>query len=384
MISLVANNLQEAMAEVKNRLGPNATIVSWRNLGDKIEVTATSTETKAQGIDQGRDGFAQTGISPRYDVFAHEEELARKEKEKLKAALLQQAAKMKAAPPVSKPKPAKSHGIDNLVAPKPAKTAPAPAPKVEKKPEPKIHDLVPVLANAGLIVKEIKPYIKYLGKKNSKETLIEILDGEFKFKPIPTAPENAIALVGPAGCGKTITAAKLCARALAQDAEVVLISTDTERQGGVEQLKILAKKLGCTFNFADNANIARNLIQSALDAGKVVIVDCAASTPLEPASMRVLQNFVEVTGAEPVFCAPIDFRHDDLRDLAIAFAEIGAKRAILTRIDLTKRRAGLMAAFDGLEYSFAQASASPFIAGGLVPASAKRLAGFILDAWEEN
>lgn len=376
MISLIANNLQEAMHEVKSKLGPNATIVSWRNLGDKIEVTATSNETKSQGFENGRDGFAQTGLSPRYDVFKHEEELQAKEKAALKASLLQQAQKMKSAP---KEKSSKTHGIDNLVKAKPTKSSAAQM----AKPKEKLHDLVPILAKSGLSLKEIKPFAQYLKDKNPRETLIEILDAEFDFKPIQSAPNNAIALVGPAGCGKTITAAKLAARALSSDAEVLIISTDTERQGGVEQLKMLAKKLGCGFNFADNSNIARNLVHSGLDAGKVVIIDCAAATPIEPASMRVLQNLIEDTKAEPVFCAPCDFRHDDLRDLAIGFGEIGAKRAILTRFDLTKRRAGFINAFHGLEYAFSQASASPFIAGGLVPASAKRLAGLILDAWED-
>jgi flagellar biosynthesis GTPase FlhF len=373
MITLIANNLQDAMADVKDRLGDGATIVSWKHLGDKIEVTATSPENsvKTNPVEGGRDGFAQKGVSPRYDIFAHEEELARKEKAKLQNNLLAQAQKLKAAQPKNAKSPIapKSKGIEPLVK---ANTA-APTPKTP------LNDLVPILVKAGLSLKEIKPFAKYFGQKPPKETLIEILAGEFEYAPIDAAPETAIALVGPAGCGKTISAAKLAARALSADIEVLLISTDTERQGGVEQLKILAKKLGAGFNFAESASIARNLTQSALDAGKVVIIDSAASTPYEPASMRVLEGLLEQTGAEPIFCAPCDFRHDDLGDFADAFVEIGIKRAILTRFDLTQRRAGFINAFHNRKISFAQASISPFIAGGLVPASPKRLAGFIID-----
>ena len=373
MISLIANNLQEAMIEVKERLGPTASIVSWRNLGDKIEVTATSTESKNQIIEGGRDGFSQKGLSPRYDVFAHEEELALKEKKAREAALLKQAQKLKATQ-IQKPKSTKSSSLESLV----KKKITTPEPNI--KPQAKVHELVGILAKSGLSIKEIKPFAKYLGQKPARETLIEMLQSEFKFLPLEAAPETAIALVGPAGAGKTAAAAKLAARAISSDIDTLLISTDTERQGGIEQLKILAKRLGAGFNYAESAHVARKLTQSALDAGKVVIIDCAASSPLEPASMRVLQGLMFETMAEPIFCAPCDFRHDDLKDFTKAFIEIGAKRSILTRIDLTLRRAGFMAAFLEQEMAIAQLSPSPYIAGGLVKASAKRLADFIIDA----
>lgn len=374
MISLIADNLQEAMVKVKERLGPSASIVSWKNLGDKIEVTATSSETKSDILENGRDGFTQKGISPRYDVFAHEEELQKKEKSIREKALLQHAQKLKANQ-VQKPKSTKSTGIENLVKPRAQKP-------IEIKTPTKIHELVKILANSGLSLKEIKPFLKYFGEKPARETLIEILQSEFKFTPIDAAPNMAIALVGAAGSGKTAAAAKLAARSISAQIDTLLISTDTERQGGVEQLKILAKRLGASFNYAESAHVARNITQSALDAGKVVIIDCAASSPLEPASMRVLQGLMFETMAEPIFCAPADFRHDDLRDFTKAFIDIGSKRSIITRIDLTQRRAGFMSAFLGLEMAIAQLSPSPFIAGGLVKASPKRLADFIIDAWD--
>ena len=130
------------------------------------------------------------------DSFKHEEELQAKEKAALKASLLQQAQKMKSAP---KEKPSKTHGIDNLVKAKPTKSIAA----QPTKPKEKLHDLVPILAKSGLSLKEIKPFAQYLKDKNPRETLIEILDAEFDFKPIQSAPNNAIALVGPAAISYT-------------------------------------------------------------------------------------------------------------------------------------------------------------------------------------
>ncbi len=365
MLTFTADNLQDAMAEVKERLGPSATIVSWRNLGAGIEVTATSKETSNDGIEGGRDGFAQKGTSPRYDIFEHEEKLAKREKAARENSLKTAAEKLKS----NLPQKNKTSGIDIIAKPK----------QVKDKPKAQLHPLIPILARAGLSLKEIKPFAKYFGDKGAKETLIEILQSEFSFKPIEAAPENAIAIIGPSGAGKTVTAAKLAARALSADCDVLLISTDTERQGGVEQLKMLAKKLGAAFNFADNANEARNLTQSALDAGKAVIIDCAATSIIEPASVRVLQGLIYETQAEPIICAPADLRADDLGEMFDAYQKLGAKRAIVTRLDLTRRTAGFLGALFGKEIALSQIAATPFIAGGIAPASAKRLSGIIIE-----
>lgn len=367
MLTFRANNLQEAMSEVKERLGPSATIVSWKNLGNGIEVTATSKDTSVEGIEGGRDGFAQKGTSPRYDVFEHEEKIAQREKAAREMALKTSAEKLKANLPQ---KANKTAGIDLIAKPKATK---------EKTAKVSLHPLIPILARTGLNLKEIKPFAKYFSDKGVKETLIDILQSEYKFKPIEAAPENAIALIGPSGAGKTATAAKLAARALSAECEVLLISTDTERQGGVEQLKMLAKKLGAAFNFADNANEARNLTKNALDAGKCVIIDCAATSVIEPASVRVLQGLIYETLAEPIIIAPSDMRADDLAEMFDTYKKLGANRAIITRLDLTRRRAGFLGALHGKDIAMAQISASPFIAGSLAPASAKRLAGMIID-----
>lgn len=366
MLTFRANNLQEAMSEVKQRLGPSATIVSWKNLGTGIEVTATSKDGSADAVEGGRDGFAQKGTSPRYDVFEHEEKIAQREKTARENALKTSAEKLKS----NLPQKPKSSGLEIIAKPKVTK---------EKIAKSSLHPLIPILARTGLSLKEIKPFAKYFDEKGSKETLIEILQSEFKFKPIEAAPENAIAIIGPSGAGKTATAAKLAARALSAECDVLLISTDTERQGGVEQLKMLAKKLSAAFNFADNANEARNLTKNALDAGKCVIIDCAATSVIEPASVRVLQGLIYETQAEPIICAPADLRADDLNEMFEAYKSLGANRAIITRLDLTRRRAGFLGALFGKEISLSQISASPFIAGGLAPASAKRLASMIID-----
>ena len=244
---------------------------------------------------------------------------------------------------------------------------------------------MPLLVKAGLNLKEIKPFASFLeygAESSPHDILVKILEEKYDFEPLEAAPDHAIALIGPAGCGKTITAAKLAARALSSGVEVLLISTDTERQGGVEQLKGFAKKLGASFNFADNVTEAAHLVRGGLDAGKVVIIDCAAASHIEPASLRVTERIIEETQAEPILCLPCDLRSDDIEDLIGEYKSLGVVRNILTRSDITNRRAGPLVGLLNHGMKTSLISASPFIAGGIVMASPQRLASLILEPFD--
>ena len=91
----------------------------------------------------------------------------------------------------------------------------------------------------------------------------------------PTAPEPTVTvLVGPTGAGKTTTAAKLAARALARGAAVGLVMADTHRIGAAEQLGTYARLLGVPLaTAADGAELAAALAR--FERRDVVYVDTA-------------------------------------------------------------------------------------------------------------
>jgi flagellar biosynthesis GTPase FlhF len=80
---------------------------------------------------------------------------------------------------------------------------------------------------------------------------------------------------------------------------------------------------------------------------------------------------------------PADLRYEDLEDLGRAYAEIGTKRAIATRFDLTKRRASVVFALHKADIALAQISATPFITGGIALASAHRVAALLLEPFDD-
>jgi len=87
---------------------------------------------------------------------------------------------------------------------------------------------------------------------------------------------GVISLVGPTGVGKTTTIAKLAARfAQIHGADkVVMISTDSYRIAGFEQLSTYGRIIGCQVKLAKDAETLDTLLQQFSDK-KLVLIDTA-------------------------------------------------------------------------------------------------------------
>lgn len=103
---------------------------------------------------------------------------------------------------------------------------------------------------------------------------------------------GVISLVGPTGVGKTTTIAKLAAR-FAQihgASEVVLISTDSFRIGGFEQLTTYGRIIGCEVKLATDADALDALLQQ-YGHKKLVLIDTAG---MGQRDMRLAQHLTEL------------------------------------------------------------------------------------------
>jgi len=90
---------------------------------------------------------------------------------------------------------------------------------------------------------------------------------------------------GPAGCGKSTLIAKLAAHYSMKGVRVALLSTDTERMGGLDILKAYAGTLGIDFHPVRKAADASQIRDRAQSA-QLLLIDTEGWSPRRDASLK--------------------------------------------------------------------------------------------------
>lgn len=217
-----------------------------------------------------------------------------------------------------------------------------------------------------------------LGAAQPFASLAAALEGVFHFAPLgtPAPGDNPIMLVGPPASGKTVTAAKLAARAVLLGRRVTLIAAEgaigAARAGATGRLAALAMSLGAGMEEAkDRAGLARAV---AAAAGGVTLIDGAGVNPYDRAEMAALKQLVETAEAEPVLMVAAGSDPDESADIAAAFATIGVRRMIASRADLARRFGAILAAAEAGGLGLAEMGVAAELADGLAPFDALTLA----------
>jgi flagellar biosynthesis protein FlhF len=199
----------------------------------------------------------------------------------------------------------------------------------------------------------------------------------FSFAPIEAEVRRPLLLVGPPGAGKTVSIAKLATRAVMAGKAVRLVTADTVRAGGIEQLEAFARLLKLQLQRADGAQRLAP-IAAAATAGELLLIDSPGINPYSAGDRRELSALITASGAEPVLVLPAGGDAFDTVEMARIFRDLGSSRMIVTRIDMVQRLGSIVAAADALRLGFAEAGTSPDIASGIAAFNPVVLARLIL------
>jgi flagellar biosynthesis protein FlhF len=157
---------------------------------------------------------------------------------------------------------------------------------------------------------------------------------------------------------------KLATRHVLAGRPPLVITTDAERAGAVEQLAAFARVLGLVFAVATSRTALAKAIGRAAP-GQAVLVDTAGCNPFDKASLGAMAALIQGLG-HAVLVQPAGLCPEEAREEARAFLAIGASFLLPTRLDVARRMAGtLAAARAGLAMTEAGTSADP--ARGLTP-----------------
>jgi flagellar biosynthesis protein FlhF len=217
-----------------------------------------------------------------------------------------------------------------------------------------------------------------VAKGSPKEILTQALKQIFSFDPIPdTAYERPVMLVGQPGAGKTTTVAKLATRAVMNKLKTAVITADTVRAGGVEQLAAFTTVLKLPLIKVNDPEQLRKALNDSKSADQI-FVDCPGLNAFDPKAMKEMHAYIKVMPMDLVVTLPGGMDIEESAEIARAFAVLGAKWLLPTRLDMSRRLGGILAAADRAGLAFVGMGHKPEIADGFAPLDAATLADFIL------
>ena len=234
------------------------------------------------------------------------------------------------------------------------------------------------------IIDQVISCATVVGLEQAHIALVAALEHLYVFRPLPQTPTNkAFMLVGPPGSGKTLTAAKLAARASMAGHKVAVITTDTMRAGGLEQLAAFTKILGISLNKAKNAAELKTWVDASQNAD-FRIIDTGGYNPFRPDEMRDLARLIAAGDIEPILVMPAGIDAEESGEIARIYATLGVRHMLPTRLDIGRRLGGLLAAAHYGGLIFAEASDTPSVAEGLFVLSPDRLANLLMPQTSNN
>jgi flagellar biosynthesis protein FlhF len=210
------------------------------------------------------------------------------------------------------------------------------------------------------------------------------LEDHFDFAPLPERKSpRPFMLVGPPGCGKTITTAKLAARARLAGRPVGVITADTIRAGAVEQLSAFTGILEIELRQVRGPEQLRPVVAELMARNDLVFIDSPGLNPFSHHDMEYLRGLIGGADLEPILVLAAGGDALEAADIGEAFASAGATRLLATRLDMTRRLGAVLAAADGGQLMFSEVSLNPNVATGLCAVNPVSMARMILPAEEE-
>ena len=192
------------------------------------------------------------------------------------------------------------------------------------------------------------------------------LAGALTFAAVPLgANQRPLLRTGPPGAGKTLTVSRLATRLVMAGVAPMVISADDRRAGATEQLAAFTRLLGVKLIVASHpVTLGRALTHR--ENGAPVLIDTWGCDPFDPDQLEELTALAATTDAVVVLVLPAGLDPAEAADLANAYSAAGATLLIATRLDLSRRLGGILAAA-AARLALTEAGIGPHAADGLLP-----------------
>lgn len=223
-----------------------------------------------------------------------------------------------------------------------------------------------------------------IGLDNPGMALNAAIEHLFSFIPMPSKPsKKAIMMVGQPGSGKTMATAKLAARGAMMGMNVGVITCDTVRAGGVEQLQAFTNLLQVPLKkVSDEKELAAALKE--METMDQVFIDSQGVNPFDTNDIRYLAKLKSAGAIDPVLVMPTGGDSDESGETARVFKTLGVNKLMPARLDIARRIGGLLSAAYQGKMAFTDAGNAPKVADGLIQITPERLSRILMPEAYKN
>jgi flagellar biosynthesis protein FlhF len=226
----------------------------------------------------------------------------------------------------------------------------------------------------------VEKALKSFDGNNVEQAFADALETLYQFVPLSAHGARPLMLVGPSGAGKTVTIAKLATQAVIEGRKVAVITTDTVRAGGVDQLEAFTRILDIPLVTADSPAGLTRAVNRIRSKGEDVsiLIDTPGLNPFSRAEIADLRRFIDGIGAATALVLPAGGDADEAVEIAAACSAVGVRQLVGTRIDAARRFGGLLAAADAGALAFSEVSLSPYVSDSLLRLDSLALAKLLM------
>lgn len=200
----------------------------------------------------------------------------------------------------------------------------------------------------------------------------------FSFAALPIGRgDHPLLLVGPPGAGKTLTIARLATRLVIGGIAPMVITADGKRAGAIEQLAAFTRLLGVNLIVASQPLSLARALARRQDAAPVLI-DSPGSDPFDAAQAQELAALAATADAATALVLPAGLDPAEAAELAQSYASQGASLLVATRLDISPRLGGILAAAFTARLALTEIGVGCGAADGLVPLTPVALAARLM------
>jgi flagellar biosynthesis protein FlhF len=156
-----------------------------------------------------------------------------------------------------------------------------------------------------------------------------------------------------------------------------VVTCDTVRAGGVEQLKAFTDLLKVPLKKANGAAELRKVL-SEMDGFDQILIDTPGINPFDKEQVRKLARLLAAADMQSYLVLPGGTDTEESSEMARVFSAVGVYGIIPTRIDIARRLGGILSAAQHGNLVFSDVSNTPKVAEGLNALTPKTLSRLLM------